>query len=122
MSTSYYSHAGIGIVLQEEDERFINLKQTLCIKYETENGPIDEDFLDDIDLEFNLEELFDDENVKYKRGGNFFSGDEFDHMIVCKGDTLQEQLDNIPKFLDDMNKYFPLTNDELNIVNIYQVM
>lgn len=120
MSTSYYSHAGIGIVLQDDDERLSNLKQACCIKYETENGPMDEDFLDD--MEFDLNEIFDEENVKYKKGGNFFNCEEFDHMFVCKGDTLQEQLDNIPKFLEDMNKYFPLTKDELNIVHIYQVM
>lgn len=120
MGISYYSHAGIGIILQEDDERFTNLIQSCCTKYETKNGPVDEDFLDDV--EFDLNEIFEEENVKYKKGGNFFSCDEFDHMFVCKGDTLQEQLDNIPKFLEDMNKYFTLTKDELNIVHIYQVM
>lgn len=120
MSTEYYSHAGIGIILQDDDERLTNLIQTCCVRYENEHGPVDEDFLDD--MEFDLNEILEDEHIKYKKGGNFYTCEEFFHMFVCKGDTLQEQLNNIPKFLEDMNKYFPLTKDELNIVHIFQVM
>lgn len=112
MGTSYNSHAGIGIVLQEDDERFQKIRDGFLEKY-SEEFPGDK---------FNFIDCFDDKNIRVHQGGNFYCDDSFDHMFVCRGTSLQEQLNNIPNFLESINKYFPLTKEELNIVSIYQVM
>jgi len=115
MSYSTYSYAGIGIILQEDDERYEQMKQKMFDEYEQENGNRDEDLI--------FEEYFgEDTNIRYEQGGNFVCDDSYDHMFVCRGDTLQEQLDNIPSFLEAMNKYITLTTEEINVVSVYQYM
>ena len=121
MSIDYYSNEGIGIVINDEDDFIADIKQKMTEQCEKENGQIDEAELDD--YEPDLDEFFSDEpNVDYYSGGNFVSGRRLTHMFVCPGQTLKEQIDNIPKFLEAMNKYIPLTEAELNTVSVWSVM
>jgi len=121
MSIDYYSNEGIGIVIDDSDELISNIKQKMVEQYEKENGQIDEDELDDFEPSF--DDFFsEDEDIVYHAGGNFVADRQLVHMFVCPGQTLKEQIENIPKFLQAMNKYMPLTEDELNTVSVWSVM
>jgi hypothetical protein len=73
----------------------------------------------ELDEQYNyfISEYFDDPNIQIHYCGNCYTGDDDSFLFVCKGNTLQEQLDNIDVFLEAINKYIPVTKEELNIVH-----
>lgn len=121
MSIDYYSESGIGIVIREDEERFSELMKACLAQFKEEAG-IEDDDDEDVDFLDGFEDFVEEQGIHCVHGGNLLTGNDGMYMFVCSGETLQEQIDDIPNFLETMNKYILVTKEELNIVSVYQVM